>query len=211
MKKEKDGLKLTTRKSLLARVRQGDRIAWEDFYDNYSLLIKYCGYDCGLTPTEQDELVQNVMCEVFQRDILKKFDPNEPEQNCTFVHDPGKGRFRHYMRGVIKHQAYKILRSRRNDVSIDAGDNHIQISSSEDDWENIWEFEWQRHVLIMAMEELRTRVQPDTFVAFEMYAVQNRPVQEVADFLDISVSSVYTAKSRCISVLKEVIKELEDK
>ena len=63
----------------------------------------------------------------------------------------------------------------------------------------------------MAMTELRGRVQPDTFVAFEMYAVQNRKVEEVAEFLNMSVSSVYTAKSRCISALKEIIKELEDK
>ena len=63
----------------------------------------------------------------------------------------------------------------------------------------------------MAMTELRGRVQPETYVAFEMYAVQNRKVEDVANFLNISVSSVYTAKSRCISTLREIIKDLEDK
>ena len=63
----------------------------------------------------------------------------------------------------------------------------------------------------MAMTELRGRVQPETYVAFEMYAVQNRKVEDVANFLNLSVSSVYTAKSRCISTLREIIKDLEDK
>ena len=63
----------------------------------------------------------------------------------------------------------------------------------------------------MAMTELRGRVQPETYVAFEMYAVQNRKVEDVADFFNLSISSIYTAKSRCISTLREIIKDLEDK
>ena len=63
----------------------------------------------------------------------------------------------------------------------------------------------------MALTELRGRVKPETFVAFEMYAMHRKTVEEVAEFLNISVSSVYTAKSRCITTLKEIIKELEDK
>jgi DNA-directed RNA polymerase specialized sigma24 family protein len=44
-----------------------------------------------------------------------------------------------------------------------------------------------------------------------MYALQKRNVEEVADILNMSVSSVYTAKSRCISTLKEIIRDLEEK
>ena len=70
--------------------------------------------------------------------------------------------------------------------------------------------EWKRHVLAMALTELKGHVQPETYVAFEMYALQERPVQEVAKFLNLSVASVYTAKSRCIAALKEIISKLEE-
>ena len=63
----------------------------------------------------------------------------------------------------------------------------------------------------MALAELKGRIQPETYVAFEMYAIQGRPVQDVAKFLNLSVSSVYTAKSRCISTLKEIIENLEER
>ena len=63
----------------------------------------------------------------------------------------------------------------------------------------------------MALAELKGRVQPETYVAFEMYAIQGRPVQDVAKFLNLSISSVYTAKSRCISTLKEIIENLEER
>lgn len=201
----------TTRRSLLCRVRRGDEISWQEFYDAYRGLICGCGKDCGLAAAEIDELLQNVMCEIFQRDILKKFASDDSDDDYVFVHDKTKGRFRHYMRGIVRFQAYKIMRARKNDVRVDDEDNHLQLTCSDDQWDDIWNCEWQRHVLNMALEELRGRVQADTYVAFEMYALQNRPVQEVAEFLDISVSAIYTAKSRCVAVLKEAIKELEEK
>ena len=201
----------TTRKSLLARVRGGDEISWREFYDAYKPLILLCGGDCGLKHDEKNELVQRVMCEIFQKDIIGKFDFDNVPSDVVFKYDPAKGRFRHYLRKVIRYQALKIVGQRRCDVSINNENSPAHSLPSNDDWNAVWDDEWQKHVLHMAMTELRGRVQPDTFVAFEMYAVQNRKVEEVAEFLNFSVSSVYTAKSRCISALKEIIKELEEK
>ena len=63
----------------------------------------------------------------------------------------------------------------------------------------------------MALVELKGRVQPETYSAFEMYAVQNRKIEDVCAFLEMSPASVYTAKSRCIAALKEIIANLEEK
>ena len=63
----------------------------------------------------------------------------------------------------------------------------------------------------MALVELRERVQPETYAAFEMYALHERSVEEVAQFLNMSVSSIYTAKSRCISTLRDIIKTLDER
>ena len=174
-------------------------------------ILAHCGGNCGLNRDEKDELVQKVMCEIFQKDIVGKFDFANVPSNIVFKYDPSQGRFRHYLRKVIRYQALKIISRRRYDESINNENSPAYSLPSNDDWNAAWEEEWQQHVLHMAMTELRGRVQPDTFVAFEMYAVQNRKVEEVAEFLNMSVSSVYTAKSRCISALKEIIKELEDK
>ena len=42
----------TTKKSLLARVRAGDEVSWNEFYETYRPLILLCGRDCGLTHDE---------------------------------------------------------------------------------------------------------------------------------------------------------------
>lgn len=201
----------TTRKSLLAKVRGGDEISWQEFYTAYKPLILLCGGDCGLTQDEKEELVQRVMCEIFQKDIIGKYDPENVPSHVVFKYTPSPGRFRHYLRKIIRYQAIRIYKQRKNHESLDDEQSPVKALPTKDEWDAAWNEEWYRHLLNMAMTELRGRVQPETFVAFEMYAIQNRKVEEVADFLNLSVSSVYTAKSRCIAALREIIKDLEEK
>ena len=200
----------TTRKSLLAKVRAGDEVSWTEFYAAYKPLILLCGQDCMLTPDENDELVQQVMSEIFRKDIVGKYDPDHIPDGVVFHYDPAQGRFRHYLRGIIRNQALRLLQKRKSHVELDNPAQQV-FKPAVDFWDNLWDEEWKRHVLAMALTELKGHVQPETYVAFEMYAIQERPVQEVADFLNLSITSVYTAKSRCIAALKEIISKLEDK
>ena len=198
----------TTRKSLLARVREGGEVPWGEFYATYKPLVYLCGGDCGLTDDEKDELVQKVMCEIFEKDIIGKYDPEHVPDDVVFRHDPARGRFRHYLRQIIRNQARKIIRARRSaELPLD----DALDKRTDDALEATWDSEWRRHLANMALAELKGRVQPETYVAFEMYALQNRPAQEVAEFLNISIASVYTAKNRCAAMLKEIINNLEEK
>ena len=200
----------TTRKSLLAKVRAGDEVSWSDFYTAYKPLIYLCGNDCGLNDAEKEELVQQVMTEIFRKDIIGKFDPDNIPKDIPFKYDPAKGRFRHYLRKIIRNHAIRIYHRRNEHVQLEDIENNPEVSE-DDGWNKVWDEEWQHHVLNMALAELKGRVQPETYVAFEMYAIQGRPVQDVAKFLNLSVSSVYTAKSRCISTLKEIIENLKER
>ena len=199
----------TTRKSLLAKVRAGDEVSWAEFYAAYKPLILLCGQDCLLTPDENDELVQQVMSEIFQKDIVGKYDPDHIPDDVVFHYDPARGRFRHYLRGIIRNQALKIVQKRKSFSELDKSKQ--QAEPSIDVWNDLWDEEWKRHVLAMALTELKGHVQPETYMAFEMYAIQERPVQEVADFLNLSIASIYTAKSRCVAALREIISKLEEK
>lgn len=199
----------TTRKSLLAKVRAGDEVSWAEFYSAYKPLILLCGQDCMLTPDENDELVQLVMSEIFQKDIVGKYDPDHIPDDVVFHYDPARGRFRHYLRGIIRNQALKIIQKRKDFVELDNSKQQL-AEPSIDVWNDLWDEEWKKHVLAMALTELKGHVQPETYMAFEMYAIQERPVQEVANFLNLSIASIYTAKSRCVSALKEIIYKLEE-
>ena len=200
-----------TRKSLLEKVHNGDEVSWQDFYTTYKPLILLCGGDCGLTPDEQEELVQKVMCEIFQKDIIGKFDPDYAPEDASFAYDPAKGRFRHYLRKIIRNHAIKIYHQRVKGVSIDDEKFPVHILDSTDEqWENAWEEEWQKHILHQAMIELKNHVKSNTFAAFEMYAIQGRDAGEVAEFLNLSIGNVYVAKNHCIAKLKKIIADLEE-
>ncbi len=199
----------TTKKSLLRKVRAGDEISWNEFYQTYKPLILLCGLDCSLTATENEELVQQVMMEIFQKDILKNYDLDKVPDHIVFQFDPSRGRFRHYLKKIIRNHAIKLYHKRHDMLSL--GEMEEGKAPAVDDWDNQWEKEWKRHLLNMALFELKTEVQPETFVAFEMYALQHKPVKDVAEFLHMSVSAVYTAKSRCIADLKKIIANLEER
>ena len=196
----------TTKKSLLARVGAGDEISWREFYDTYRPLIILCGKDCALTADENEELVQQVMCEFFQKDIIQRYNPDEVPADVVFKHDEKRGRFRHYFKAIVRNHARKIYHRRKGHCSLE----EIPELAAENT-ENLWEDEWRKHVLVQAFAELRTQVHAETFAAFEMYAIQGRPAREVADFLNLSVNSVYVAKNRCTEALKTIVSNLEAK
>ena len=82
---------------------------------------------------------------------------------------------------------------------------------TDDALEAAWDYEWKQHLLNMALVELKGRIRPETYSAFEMYALQNRPIKEVAEFHDLSPAAIYTIRSRCVASLREIVKELEEK
>ena len=103
--------------------------------------------------------------------------------------------------------AIKLWYKRYKDVPIDS----VPEPVSNDEWDAIWNDEWQQHILNSALAELKLRIQPGNYAAFEMYVFQKMPVEEIADLLGISIGAVYTAKSRCLKMLKLIISKLEEK
>ena len=71
--------------------------------------------------------------------------------------------------------------------------------------EDVCAEEWKNHLLNVALMELREKVDPGTFDAFQMYVLQERQPRDVADALSISESSVYVYKNRCVKHLRAII------
>ena len=61
-----------------------------------------------------------------------------------------------------------------------------------------------------AERELKNRVAPETFQAYELYAVQHRPVEKVAAYLNCSVNQVYQAKKRCFAMMREILLKMNE-
>ena len=177
----------TTSKTLLDKISSGDEISWNDFYDKYSPIVKALAKFKGLDVAAADDICQQVMMQFFK-------------QSKTFKFDPNIAKFRTYFGRIVNAKITNYYR-KRGEVSSDEPEE-IPVDSEEG---NLFMDEWRKMVIKEAEQELKQRVAPETFQAYELYAVQNRPVKKVAEYLDCSENQVYQAKKRCFAMMREIL------
>lgn len=188
----------TTRITLLNRViKDGDDASWTEFYEKYEDLIRLYGKKRGLTKDEREDLVQNVMLELSRKDLVK-------------IYDKSRGPFRAFLWGITRFQSLRIKDKRKDYVSLDALEYQNIEPSVNNECDEIWNDGWKHDAQIKALKMLKSRVEPKTYQAFHLYAMQERPIQEVASFLGMSKECVYQHKHRCLQILKETVSNLEE-
>ena len=185
----------TTRRALLEKVAQNDEAAWREFVDFYAPLIEMYGRAFGLTAQEQDELKQNVYVKLFTSKAVAQYLPE-------------RGKFRTYFRTIVGNCARNLLRARRRRERLGPLDDEEPVDEAAE--EARFDREWQAFILEKAKEEVRREVGDVTYLAFEMVAVHQRPPQEVAKVLKVSVNVVYLAKSRVTARLAEAVRRLSE-
>ena len=181
----------STHKTLLEKIKSGDEIYWNEFYSRYTPIIRFVGRLYNFSETECDDLVQNVMLKFFN-------------QSKNFIYHEGKVKFRTYFSTIIRSQAIDYIRKNRKELS-----GNFEIASLDTHFDTMFMEEWKQYVLNDALDELRQRVDPVTYQAFELYGLQNRAPQEVAAALEIKKEQLYIAKSRCTKLLRQIISRIK--
>ena len=186
----------TTRTTLLDRLN-GDETAWTEFFHRYETAVADIGRYKGLAPDECTDLVQNVMIR-FHRKI-----------EAGFKYDPSLAKFRTFFSALVKGCVYDLLRRRKKrGVPLD----RIEVEDDDSRPDELLDMalleKWRSILREEAMLELAQRVDEKTFQAFELYALESKPVKETAELVGISVNSVYVAKTRCIKILREIVARL---
>jgi len=194
----------TTRGSLLSRVRKGDEISWEEFYNTYKRLLYTVGRESyNLNIGEIEELIQEVMMTFF-------------DASKTFKYDKSKGKFRSYLKTIFKYKALKFKDKKKKTAekitSVESDDFSIDNLSDPTDsnLDKIWDAEWEKHIMHEAMKELRLKIEPTTYQAFELYVIQGETPKAVSKLLDMKVNAIYACKNRAIAQLKEIIQEMNE-
>ena len=180
----------TTSKTLLDKIASGDEISWNDFYEKYSPIVKALAKFKGLDAAAADDICQQVMLQFFK-------------QSKTFKFDPDIARFRTYFGKIVNAKIINYFRRKENkEILVDDVMPDIPVDP---EIEAIYMSEWRKTLLIEAQQKLKERVAPETYQAYELYAVQGRPVEKVAAYLDCSVNQVYQAKKRCFAMMREIL------
>lgn len=187
---------IPTRSSLLSRLRniEDDR-SWYEFFETYWKLIYRTAMKAGLSDSDAQEVVQETMVTLAR---------NIPE----FRYDPAKGSFKGWLLQTTRWRILNQVAKRKRQEARDAGSIEDQADPTTALVDSIWDEEWERNLLDVAMARVKRKANPKHFQAFELYTLREWPVGKVADSLMISVPQVYLAKHRVSGMLKTEVQRL---
>jgi len=193
MAQEQQDIYLTS-PTLLNRIKDGDDASWNEFHERYRRFIWCIARSYRVREADRDAVVNGVMAELFAtRD--------------KFQYDPDKGRYRDYLRKVVKNH---ILRMRRSEHPMDNIDEGGFEEPSEDDFDEIWEREWKDYVLQQAKQLLRERLDPVTYQIASRCAFAKEDPEKLAAEYHIKTDHVYLIKHRALKLLRAYRTQLGD-
>ena len=83
-----------------------------------------------------------------------------------------------------------------------------QIPNESDELSEKWEREFQRQIMAKAIANLKPTIEPKTWSAFELTAIENQSAETAGETLDMSRGAVYVSRSRVTAKLQEEVKRL---
>ncbi len=195
-----DDSQMSTCTSLLIRLRQEptDQGAWTEFVQRYGGMIRAWCQKWGLQAADADDVSQIVLLKLAHH--LR-----------SFVYDPSR-RFRGFLR-TTAHNACKDYLDSRQRIEAATADwaVHAVLGSVEarEDLAARLEEAFDLEQLELAQACIRERVEPRTWEAFQLTALEGKSGAEAAALLQMQVGTVFKAKSKVQHMLREEIERLE--
>ncbi|MCI0641560.1 MAG: sigma-70 family RNA polymerase sigma factor [Gemmataceae bacterium] len=185
--------------TLLWRLQQqpSDQAAWREFVERYGRRIHGWCRQWGLQEADAQDIVQIV--------LLKLVGAVQ-----TFRYDPSQS-FRGWLKTVTHHAWQDLARGRRRLAAAGNGaaDDPLLTLAARDDLAARLEAAYEQEVLDQALVRVRPRVQPQTWDAFRLTALDGLSGAATAAQLGMRVTSVYKAKSNVQKLLEAEVRYLE--
>src|SRR5436190_2068727 len=183
-----------TRYSLLARLAEpADLAAWSEFAAIYEEAIFRYSRNHGLQEADAFEVVQSVLLAVHQ--AVGQWKPSGR-----------KGSFRAWLLETAHRVCLHTLADRRKCDRATGGTSMVRRLNELADARSVEpceERDWQQWVFCWAAGQVEREVEPATWRAFCLTAVEGLPPDEVATQLGMRTGSVYAAKCRVLARIRE--------
>src|SRR5262245_29260511 len=189
-----------TRLSLLVRLTRAgpsDERAWREFVDYYAPIIYRWCVRRGLQDTDAQDVTQQVLLKLASK-------------LPAFTYDPTRS-FRSWLRTLTYH-AWADFLSEREEMATGHPTAWAALSTAEarEDLLRRIEDEFDLERLEQAMAQVRGRVEPATWEAFRLTALEGVPAAEVARRLGKQVATVYVLRSNVQKLLQAAVAEQEE-
>lgn len=184
----------TTRPSLLLRLKDPrDAAAWEVFDQIYRPLLLRYAKTCGATNNDAEDIVQQCMSAISSH-------------ISEFEYDPGRGRFKGWLRTIVNNKVRNLHRDRRTRGAQSDGLDDLESKEQPPDEE--FDRLWRQEHLWHCLRHLSGEVEETTYRAFEAYVIEERPVDEICAELNIKPNLLYTIKWRMTERIADKMREL---
>jgi RNA polymerase sigma-70 factor (ECF subfamily) len=189
-----------TRITLLDRICQNpaDQATWNEFVARYSPRISGWCRRWGLQEADAQDVTQIVLLQLSTR--MRRF-----------AYDPSRS-FRAWLKTLTKH-AWSDFVADRQRVATDTGDSRSMEAlgsvEARQDLETCLEEAFDLELMELATHRVRARVDPRTWEAFRLTALDGLSGAEAAVRLGMQVGAVFKAKSNVKKHLQDEIRELE--
>ena len=167
---------IPTRDSLLSRLKdQQDDESWRDFFNTYWHLVYGVALKAGLSEQEAQDVVQETVITVARR---------IPE----FKYDPAVCSFKTWLLNLTRWRIVDQLRKRppnraRPCFRADRAPRTATIERIADPaglcLEAMWDEEWQQHLLSVAIQHVKSKVNPEHYQMFHLCVFKEWPVKKI--------------------------------
>ncbi len=187
-----------TSTTLLGRLRQAptDQAAWRDFASRYGRHIYAWCRQWRLQEADAQDVTQIVLLKMS-------------EKLAEFTYDPERS-FRAWLRKVTLNAWKKLADRQRRAGQVSGLADEDSLLAARDDLVARLEEEFDRELLEHASARVRLRVEPHTWDAFRLTALEGQSGAEVAAQLHMKVATVFVARSKVQKMLQEEIRRLEE-
>ncbi len=189
-----------TSTTLLRRLRQepADQAAWAEFVRRYGPQVyRWCRH-WRLQDADAEDVTQAVLARLSAR-------------MRTFTRDPARS-FRGYLLTVARYAWCDFLEARQQPgVGVGGSDVRGLLEAVEagDDLVRRLDEQFDRELLAEAQARVRRRVEPHTWEAFRLTALDGLSGAAAAARLGLKVATVYKAKSKVQRMLQEEVARLD--
>lgn len=180
--------------SLLTRVREaGDPLAWTRLVEIYTPLLQRWCQTYDVQAADADDVIQEVLAAVVSE---------LPE----FQHNQRTGAFRAWLRLMLVNRLRRFWRTRDAAPNAAGGSSALErlneLADDASQISRIWDAEHDQQVIASLLAAIRPHFQPQTWEAFHRQMFEGQAADQVAAELQMSLSSVYVARSRVLSALR---------
>ena len=188
-----------TRNSLILRLKDSaDDEAWNTFVEIYRPVILRLALAKRLQKADAEDLAQKVLISVAG--AIERWDPS------------GSAKFRTWLKRIIDNAVINALVRVKPDRA--TGNETTDWLGEQPDRDGpdsqLLQLEYRREVFQWAAKKIATEFSAETWQAFWMTSVESKPAEEVGRLLGKKRGSIYTARSRVMKRLVEVVNEFTE-